>query len=168
MIRILRKILAADDPRVKQAANDYVAKVRTITDDELDDRTKRLIKKYASELIIDKNTPVKQIVRENGPELIEYLSMKDDIDYKDLPAILNFFAKQDFKLVASTQINASDDWDSMQEWYKRHEGKYIHPDIWAQYYNAPIMHDEDEWDGQYGTYGEMWEAEGYTCPACEE
>ena len=167
MLRILRTVLAADDPRVQKAANDYVAKVRTVAeDDELDARTMKLINMYAQDLIIDKGTPIKQIIRQNGPELIEFLSRKTDVDYDDIPKILNYFAKQNFKLVASKQINASE--DGLQEWYRRHKGKYIHPDVWAKYYNAPIMHDEDEWGGQYKTYGEMWEAEGYTCPACEQ
>lgn len=32
----------------------------------------------------------------------------------------------------------------------------------------PILHDEDEWDGKYKTYGEMWDGEGYTIdePIC--
>ena len=29
------------------------------------------------------------------------------------------------------------------------------------WYNEPILHDEDEWEGRYRTYGEMWEGEGY-------
>ena len=27
--------------------------------------------------------------------------------------------------------------------------------------NEPILHDEDEWNGKYKTYGEMWDGEGY-------
>lgn len=31
-----------------------------------------------------------------------------------------------------------------------------------EWHNQPILHDEDEWDGKYKTYGEMWLGEGYT------
>lgn len=31
-------------------------------------------------------------------------------------------------------------------------------EIWK---DQPILHDEDEWDGKYSTYGEMWIGEGY-------
>ena len=31
-------------------------------------------------------------------------------------------------------------------------------EIWK---DQPILHDEDEWDGKYNTYGEMWDGEGY-------
>lgn len=27
--------------------------------------------------------------------------------------------------------------------------------------SSPILHDEDEWNGKYKTYGEMWEGENY-------
>lgn len=27
--------------------------------------------------------------------------------------------------------------------------------------DQPILHDEDEWNGKYKTWGEMWVGEGY-------
>jgi hypothetical protein len=32
-------------------------------------------------------------------------------------------------------------------------------DMWK---NQPIFHDEDDWNGKYSTYGEMWRGEGCT------
>lgn len=32
---------------------------------------------------------------------------------------------------------------------------------WDACFNDPILHDEDEWDGKYKTYGDMWLGEGY-------
>ena len=32
-------------------------------------------------------------------------------------------------------------------------------EVWK---DTPILHDEDDWDGKYATYGEMWQGEGYT------
>jgi len=116
MYRIARTILAASDERVQRAASDYAAKVRTVTDSDLDSRTKKLINKYAQELIVDKKTPVKQIIRENGPDLIEYLSSRDDVSYDDIPAILNYFASLQLKTVASTQPACEESIDSIRGW----------------------------------------------------
>ena len=38
-------------------------------------------------------------------------------------------------------------------------------DIYKDWGNQPILHDEDEWGGKYKTYAEMWEGEGYTIGA---
>ena len=34
-------------------------------------------------------------------------------------------------------------------------------DTYRDWYDQPILHDEDMWDGRYKTYGEMWSGEGY-------
>lgn len=34
-------------------------------------------------------------------------------------------------------------------------------DTFITWKDEPILHDEDEWNGKYRTYGEMWEGEGY-------
>ena len=41
-------------------------------------------------------------------------------------------------------------------------GMTISKDVFEKWKDSPILHDEDEWDGEYSTYGEMWEGEGYT------
>lgn len=33
-------------------------------------------------------------------------------------------------------------------------------DVFMEWRDQPILNDEDEWDGLYKTYGEMWIAEG--------
>lgn len=33
--------------------------------------------------------------------------------------------------------------------------------VYEEYKDCVILHDEDEWDGKYTTYGEMWNGEGY-------
>lgn len=38
----------------------------------------------------------------------------------------------------------------------------ISPTTYNAWRNQPILHDEDEWNGEYETYGEMWLGEGYT------
>ena len=38
---------------------------------------------------------------------------------------------------------------------------YITWEMFRDFHNSPILHDEDEWDGKYKTYGEMWFGEGY-------
>ena len=37
----------------------------------------------------------------------------------------------------------------------------ISAEWWDVCFNAPILHDEDDWGGKYKTYGEMWLGEGY-------
>lgn len=37
----------------------------------------------------------------------------------------------------------------------------IAPEIWRDWFDQPILHDEDDWGGKYKTYGEMWVGEGY-------
>lgn len=34
--------------------------------------------------------------------------------------------------------------------------------VYKKYYDSIILHDEDVWDGEYRTYGEMWEGEHYS------
>ena len=34
-------------------------------------------------------------------------------------------------------------------------------DTYRDWYDQPILHDEDMWDGKYKTYGDMWVGEGY-------
>lgn len=34
-------------------------------------------------------------------------------------------------------------------------------DTFLTWKDQPILHDEDDWDGKYQTYGEMWKGEGY-------
>jgi len=159
MKRIFRNILAADDPKVKKAADDYAMKTRTVTDEELDSNTKKLINKYAQDLLIDKGKTAKEIVRENGPDLIEFLSRKEDIDYSDIPAIFNYFSKYNFAVVAATDVE--------DEWLARHRQLWIDKEVWDDWYDQPILHDEDEWGGRYKTYGEMWEDLGYKCAGCD-
>lgn len=38
----------------------------------------------------------------------------------------------------------------------------ISAEVWDDFFYCPILHDEDDWDGKYKTYGEMWLGEGYT------
>ena len=40
--------------------------------------------------------------------------------------------------------------------------KVINRQIYDTWYDQPILHDEDHWNGKYKTYGEMWNGEGYT------
>ena len=37
----------------------------------------------------------------------------------------------------------------------------IDRDTYLNWKDQPILHDEDEWDGEYQTYGDMWIGEGY-------
>ena len=39
--------------------------------------------------------------------------------------------------------------------------KTITKDTYYKYKDCLILHDEDDWDGKYKTYGEMWLGEGY-------
>jgi len=34
-------------------------------------------------------------------------------------------------------------------------------EVYENWKDQPILHDEDEWSGKYKTYGEMWYGEGY-------
>ena len=34
-------------------------------------------------------------------------------------------------------------------------------DTFITWKDQPILHDEDDWNGKYKTYGEMWKGEGY-------
>lgn len=38
---------------------------------------------------------------------------------------------------------------------------YITMEVFFEWKDQPILNDEDEWDGMYKTYGEMWRGEGY-------
>ena len=33
--------------------------------------------------------------------------------------------------------------------------------VWLRWKDTPILHDEDNWNGKYQTWGEMWEGKGY-------
>ena len=49
-------------------------------------------------------------------------------------------------------------------------GLTIEYQIYLDWKDQPILHDEDYWDGQYKTYGQMWMSEGYAIAgykACE-
>lgn len=37
----------------------------------------------------------------------------------------------------------------------------ISKEIYQEWKDQPILHDEDQWCGKYKTYGEMWIGEGY-------
>lgn len=39
--------------------------------------------------------------------------------------------------------------------------KKITNQIYNEFKEQPILHDEDEWNGKYKTYGDMWKGEGY-------
>lgn len=41
------------------------------------------------------------------------------------------------------------------------EGKTINSKTYIEWHRQPILHDEDYWNGEYRTYGEMWRGEGY-------
>ena len=43
--------------------------------------------------------------------------------------------------------------------------KEIAMEVFREWMDQPILHDEDEWGGKYKTYGEMWKGEGYTIGA---
>lgn len=37
----------------------------------------------------------------------------------------------------------------------------ISKDVYDEWKGQPILSDEDEWNGKYQTYGDMWIGEGY-------
>lgn len=41
------------------------------------------------------------------------------------------------------------------------ENKTINSKTYSEWHRQPILHDEDDWNGNYRTYGEMWRGEGY-------
>ena len=45
---------------------------------------------------------------------------------------------------------------------ERGQGGMISKETLEAWKDQPILHDEDEWNGAYATYGEMWAGEGYT------
>lgn len=55
-------------------------------------------------------------------------------------------------------------WKNFKEDRRAEETKAWHIDseTYRAWHNQPILHSEDEWDGRYQTYGDMWAGEGYT------
>lgn len=41
------------------------------------------------------------------------------------------------------------------------ESMKISKETFDKWRDSPILHDEDEWNGKYETYGEMFAGEGY-------
>lgn len=55
-------------------------------------------------------------------------------------------------------------WKNFKEDRRAEETKAWHIDseTYRAWHNQPILQSEDEWDGRYQTYGDMWAGEGYT------
>lgn len=96
MKRIIR---SNTELQARQYTADYLSRKDKSSSERLDEQTKRLIRKYADDIIAPSRNSL-LFIRQAGPGLLEFLMERMEVTKQMVPSIFNYFVNYDTQVVA--------------------------------------------------------------------